>query len=158
MHLAPLSYLMSLCTTFSFLFLFITTLYYFFVVVAWITYLTCWISFWAGLLSCQHIFIILCILFAHFWYNKMFQVYLLFPATNCNQMYLNRAQIPLRRQRNLETKICWCVYDYNLNFFLFYFIFLLCWVWVHCSIYKGSYNVSNTSYLNFTSISLPHPL
>jgi hypothetical protein len=33
-------------------------------------------------------------------------------------------------------------------FFFFYFVLLLCWVGVHCSIYKGSYNVSNISYLN----------
>jgi hypothetical protein len=30
----------------------------------------------------------------------------------------------------------------------FLFFLLLCVVWVHCSIYKGSYNVSNISYMN----------
>jgi hypothetical protein len=29
-----------------------------------------------------------------------------------------------------------------------HFILLLCWVDVHCGIYKGSYNISNISYLN----------
>jgi hypothetical protein len=42
--------------------------------------------------------------------------------------------------------------DIKLFFFII-IIFLLCWVGVHCSIYKGSYNVSNISFLN-----LPLPL
>jgi hypothetical protein len=38
---------------------------------------------------------------------------------------------------------------YDATFLLKYFLLLLlCWVGVHCSIYKGSYNVSNTSHLN----------
>jgi hypothetical protein len=32
--------------------------------------------------------------------------------------------------------------------FIYFFPLLLCWVGVHCGIYKGSYNVSNISYLN----------
>jgi hypothetical protein len=34
------------------------------------------------------------------------------------------------------------------NWAVLFFFLLLCWVGVHCSIYKGSYHVSNISYLN----------
>jgi hypothetical protein len=40
-------------------------------------------------------------------------------------------------------------------FLVIWFLFpsLLCWVWVHCVIYKSSYNVSITSYLNSPCLS-----
>jgi hypothetical protein len=40
------------------------------------------------------------------------------------------------------------------SFFFFFFPLLWCWVGVHCGIYKGSWNVSDISYLN----SPPPPL
>jgi hypothetical protein len=36
----------------------------------------------------------------------------------------------------------------NITSFFLFFLFFLCWVGVHCGIYKGSYKVSNISYLN----------
>jgi hypothetical protein len=36
----------------------------------------------------------------------------------------------------------------DVHMCMLFFPLLLCWVGIHCSIYKGSYNVSNTSYLN----------
>jgi hypothetical protein len=37
--------------------------------------------------------------------------------------------------------------DPSFFLFIFYFPLLLCWVGVHCSIYKGSYDVAYVSYL-----------
>jgi hypothetical protein len=51
----------------------------------------------------------------------------------------------------LKTAIL-CIYLFIHSFI---FPLLLCWVWVHCSIYQGSYNVSNISYMNSPPPLLP---
>jgi hypothetical protein len=55
------------------------------------------------------------------------------------------------RIENVETeKVSYVKKKLTENFVLIgeIFFLLLCWVEIHCGIYKGSYSLSNISYLN----------
>jgi hypothetical protein len=72
-------------------------------------------------------------------------IYMFDTFADMNSLHINlRFFCSYLLQREIKSRV---VFSLTLSFCFILFL-LLCWVGIHGGIYKGSYNISNISYLN----------